>query len=60
MINGEATLEKVVEKPQDTNRALVKVKEGLHHVKVSRVDATEVQRKIEGELFEKWHEGCEV
>ena len=53
-------MEKVVEKPQDTNRALVKVKEGLHHVKVSRVDATEVQRKIEGELFEKWHEGCEV
>ncbi|XP_028411151.1 uncharacterized protein LOC114533757 [Dendronephthya gigantea] len=42
------------------NRALIKVKDALYSVKVSRHDATEVQREIEGELFDKWHEGCEV
>ena len=42
------------------NRALAKVKDGLYSVKVSRHDATQVQREIEGELFDKWHEGCEV
>ena len=44
----------------DINRALVKVKEGLHSVKVSQYDATEVQRQIEGNLFADWHENCEV
>ena len=44
----------------DINRALVKVKEGLHSVKVSKYDATEVQREIEGNLFDKWHESWEV
>lgn len=44
----------------DSNRALVKVKQGLHTVKVSQYDATQVQREMEGELFDKWHEGCEV
>ena len=42
------------------NLALVKVKEGLHSVKVSQYDATEVQREVKGNLFEKWHENCEV
>lgn len=27
---------------------------------VSKHDATELQRKLEGELFDKWEEGCEV
>ena len=43
-----------------SNRALVKVMQGLYTVKVSQYDATQVQREIEGELFDKWHEGCEV
>lgn len=55
-----ATAAKALEKVEDINRALVKVKEGLHSVKVSQFDATQVQREIEGELFNKWHEGCEV
>ena len=55
-----ATAAKALEKVEDINRALVKVKEGLHSVKVSQFDATQVQREIEGELFDKWHEGCEV
>ena len=42
------------------NKALVNIKAGLQSVKVSRVDATQVQREIEGELFNEWHEGCEV
>ncbi|XP_031569015.1 uncharacterized protein LOC116303587 [Actinia tenebrosa] len=50
----------VTEKVKDINQALVKVKEGLHSVKVSQIDATQVQREIEGELFDKWHEACEV
>lgn len=50
----------VASKTEDLNRALVKVKEGLHTVKVSQFDATQVQREMEGELFDKWHEGCEV
>ena len=60
MIDGVATAAKALEKVEDINRALVKVKEGLHSVKVSQFDATQVQREIEGELFDKWHEGCEV
>ena len=43
-----------------SNRALVKVKQGLHGVKVSQCDATEVEREIEGELFDKWHESFKV
>ncbi|CAH3160976.1 unnamed protein product [Porites evermanni] len=42
------------------NKALDKVKAGLYSVKVSQFDATQLQREIEGELFDKWHEGCEV
>ena len=42
------------------NKALDKVKAGLYSVKVSQYDATQLQREIEGELFDKWHEGCEV
>ena len=60
MIDGVATAAKALEKVDEINRALVKVKEGLHSVKVSQFDATQVQREIEGELFDKWHEGCEV
>ena len=44
----------------DSNRALDKVKQGLHTVKVSQYDATQMQREMEGELFDKWNEGCEV
>lgn len=56
----------VVEQIDDTedesaaNKALEKVKKGLHSVKVSKHDATKTQRKLEGELFDKWEEGCEV
>ena len=60
MIDGVATATEGLEKVGDINRALVKVKEGLHSVKVSQFDATQVQREMEGELFDKWHEGCEV
>lgn len=42
------------------NIALNKVKAGLYSVKVSQFDATQLQREIEGELFNRWHEGCEV
>lgn len=58
--DGAIKAAQVLEKVADINRALVKVKEGLHSVKVSHHDATEVQREIEGELFDKWHESCEV
>ncbi|XP_013383745.1 uncharacterized protein LOC106154061 [Lingula anatina] len=44
----------------EVNKALQNIKEGLYQVKVSQTDATELQRKLEGELFEKWEEGCEV
>lgn len=27
---------------------------------MSKHDATKVQREIEGEIFDKWSEGCEV
>ena len=37
-----------------------KVKAGLYSVRVSRADATQLQREMEGELFEKWNEGYEV
>ncbi|XP_061197040.1 uncharacterized protein LOC133205282 [Saccostrea echinata] len=40
--------------------ALAAVKKGLHSVKVAKYDATKLERELEGELFEKWHEGCEV
>lgn len=36
------------------NSALQKIKDGLHSVKVSKHDATAVQRQLEGELFGKW------
>ena len=52
--------EETVPNESPSNRALDKVKQGLHTVKVSEYDATQVQREIEGELFDKWHEGCEV
>ena len=55
-----ATRSKAIEKVEGINRALVKVKEGLHSLKVSQFDATQVQREIEGELFDKLHEGCEI
>ncbi|KAH3789864.1 uncharacterized protein LOC127841507 [Dreissena polymorpha] len=42
------------------NSADAAVKRGLHNVKVSRFDATEVERQLQGELFDKWHESCEV
>lgn len=51
---------KTVQAVETMNRALEKVKEGLHSVKVSQYDATKVQREMEGELFDKWHEACEV
>ena len=50
----------VLNKFEYINRALSKVKQGLHSVKVSQHDANEVQREIEGKLFDKWHENCEV
>ena len=60
IVDGVAQAAQVLGKVEDINRALVKVKEGLHSVKVSQFDATNVQREIEGELFDKWHESCEV
>ena len=60
IVDGVAKAAQVLGKVEDINRALVKVKEGLHSVKVSQYDATNVQREIEGELFDKWHESCEV
>ena len=60
VIDGVATAAKALEKVEDINRALVKVKESLQSVKVSQFDATQVQREIEAELFDKWYEGCEV
>lgn len=44
----------------ETSQILEQLKRGLHTVKVSKFDATEVQRKLEGELFERWHEKCET
>lgn len=35
------------------------VKKGLYSVKVSKIDADEVQRKLEGELFDMWNEKVE-
>ena len=60
IVDGAVKVAKTLEKVEDINRALEKVKAGLHTVKVSQHDATKVQREIEGELFDKWHEGCEV
>ena len=60
VVYGMAKAAEVLRRVDDFNRALVKVKEGLHSVKVSQFDATKVQREIEGELFDKWHESCEV
>lgn len=42
------------------NTALQAMKNGLHSVKVSKYDALAVQRKLEGELFDKWEEKTEV
>lgn len=42
------------------NNAVEQVKKGLHRVKVSRYDATELERNLEGELFDNWSESCEV
>ena len=50
----------VLEKVEDINQALVKVKEGLYSVKVSQYDTTKVQREIESKLFDKWYESCEA
>lgn len=36
------------------------LKKGLNSVKVSKRDATEFERKLEGEFLNKWHESCEV
>ncbi|XP_052764217.1 uncharacterized protein LOC128206091 [Mya arenaria] len=36
------------------------VKKGLHSVKVSKYDATELERQLHGELFDSWKESCEV
>ena len=63
MVPKEETVPKEELVPKDDslgNRALVKVKQGLHTVKVSQYDANQVQREIEGALFDKWHENCEV
>lgn len=60
VVDGVAQAAQVLEKVENINRAFVKVKEGLHSVKVSQFDATEVQREIEGDLFDKWHDSCEV
>lgn len=40
--------------------AYERVRKSLHSVKVHRFDADEVQRKLEGELFDNWSEKCEV
>ncbi|XP_061182538.1 uncharacterized protein LOC133190871 [Saccostrea echinata] len=45
---------------EEINTAMEAVKKGLHNVKVSKYDATKLERDLEGELFDKWHEGCEV
>lgn len=45
---------------KSVNNAVEQVKKGLHSVKVSRYDATELERKLEGELFDNWTESCEV
>lgn len=60
LIGGATKVVQGVGMVKDISLAWVKVKEGLHSVKVSQHDATKVQREIEGELFDKWHESCEV
>lgn len=60
VVDGLTTVDQVLDKVEYINRALSKVKQGLHSVKVSQHDANEVQREIEGKLFNKWHENCEV
>ncbi|XP_052787668.1 uncharacterized protein LOC128222614 [Mya arenaria] len=40
--------------------AMDMVKAGLHQVKVCKYDADRLERKLEGELFDKWNEKCEV
>ncbi|XP_015760086.1 PREDICTED: uncharacterized protein LOC107339330 [Acropora digitifera] len=60
LVDGVAKAAHGLGNVENINRAFVKVKEGLHNVKVSKVDATKVQREIEGELFDKWHESCQV
>lgn len=60
VVDGLTTVAHVLNKLEYINRALLKVKQGLHSVKVSQHDANEVQREIEGKLIDKWHENCEV
>ena len=60
VVDGVTKAAQVLEKADEISRPLVKVKEGLHSIKVSQYDATKVQREIEGELFDKWHESFEV
>lgn len=52
IINAAAEFVKVVS-------ASEMVKKGLHSVRVSKIDADEVQRQLEGELFETWNEKLE-
>lgn len=49
-----------VRKTMPVKSAMDAVLKGLHDVKVSKHDATELQRKLEGELFDKWDEKCET
>jgi len=60
VIDGLTKVVQVLDKFENINRALSKVKQGLHSVKVSQHDANEVQREMEGKLLGKWHENCEV
>ncbi|KAH3707717.1 uncharacterized protein LOC127858444 [Dreissena polymorpha] len=45
---------------QRADSAADAVKKCLLSVKVSRYDASEVERQMQGELFDKWQENCEV
>lgn len=45
---------------ENENSAENAVRKCLHSVKVSKYDATKLQRDLEGELFDMWSEGCEV
>lgn len=60
VFNEVASCPKGTEVAVASNTAFESVKNGLHNIKVSKHDATKFEREIEGELFDKWHEGCEV
>lgn len=45
---------------ENENSAENAVKKCLHSIRVSKHDATKLQRDLEGELFDKWSERCEV